>query len=74
MEKILQQLPHLQCRPNSGNYEQMLIQSIWEHPCPAYSRLREKIKSKAETYSRQTFKMEIGDTVPDKIRWYRGRM
>jgi hypothetical protein len=74
MEKILQQLPHLQCRPNSGNYEQMLIQSIWEHPCPAYSRLREKIKSKAETYSRQTFKMEIGDTVPDKIRWYQGRL
>lgn len=74
LETILQQLPDLQCRVNLKGIEATLINEIWKHPCPAYSHLREKIKTRAENNPIQTFKMEIGDTIPDKIRWYRGRL
>jgi hypothetical protein len=29
-------------------YNNAVIEQIWEHPCPAYARLREKVKHKAE--------------------------
>jgi hypothetical protein len=71
LDTILQTLPRLKCRVNAKNYEQTLVKYIWEHPCPAYSRLREKIKTKIKKYDWQSFRFKV-DTIPDKIRWYRG--
>jgi hypothetical protein len=48
LDTMLTYLPTYTCMPDKENIINEVIKAIWEHPCPAYARLREKIKHKAE--------------------------
>jgi hypothetical protein len=54
--------------------------AIWEHPCPAYKKLREKIKPTAEAYLKTEISIPMDsiyeapikvqvDTAKETIRW-----
>lgn len=48
LDTLLTYLPKYTCLPDKENIINTVIEEIWEHPCPAYTELREKIKDKAE--------------------------
>src|SRR5215203_1893649 len=48
LDTMLTFLPKYTCLPDKENITEEVITSIWEHPCSAYAKLREKIKPKAE--------------------------
>ena len=52
LDTMLTYLPRYTCMPDRENIINNLVTSIWEHPCPAYANLREKIKHKAEKKSK----------------------
>jgi hypothetical protein len=76
LDTILNRLPLLTCMPDKKNIIDSVVMEIWEHPCSAYVRIREKIKPKAE----EILKWEIiipkdslynvpVDTTKEIIRW-----
>jgi hypothetical protein len=76
LDTMLNVLPLQSCFPNKNYVIEEIVKQIWDHPCPAYARLRDKIKSKAK----EIFKREIVfpvdssntapmDTVKKIIRW-----
>jgi len=76
LDTMLTYLPKVTCMPDKENIVNEVIRAIWAHPCPAYARLREKIKSRAEKISMgyisipiDTTKIPI-DTTQRIIRWY----
>jgi hypothetical protein len=48
LDTMLIYLPKYTCMPDKKNIINAIIEQIWEHPCPAYAQLREKVKHKAE--------------------------
>ncbi|MFL5742611.1 MAG: hypothetical protein ACJ75B_20480 [Flavisolibacter sp.] len=71
LDTLLTRLPLQTCMPDKENIINEVITAIWEHPCSAYTRLREKIKSKAEEILKwqisiplDSYKMSP-DTLPD---------
>jgi hypothetical protein len=48
LDTMLNRLPLQTCMPENEYILNEVIIAIWEHPCPAYAKLREKIKLKAE--------------------------
>lgn len=48
LDTMLANLPKFTCMPDKESIIDTIVEQIWEHPCPAYAQLREKIKSKAE--------------------------
>ena len=48
LDTMLTYLARYTCMPDRENIINEVIEQIWEHPCPAYTRLREKVKYKAE--------------------------
>lgn len=42
LDTILTDLPKYTCLPDKENIINTVIEQIWEHPCPAYARLRKK--------------------------------
>jgi hypothetical protein len=76
LDTMLNLLPLQSCLPNRNFIIEETIRQIWDHPCPAYARLREKIKSNAkEIYKREiiiprdSFNTAPIDTVKRIIRW-----
>jgi hypothetical protein len=76
LDTMLNVLPLQSCFPNKNFIIEEIIRQIWDHPCPAYAGLREKIKPKAK----EIFKHEIFipgdssntapiDTAKKTIRW-----
>lgn len=48
LDTMLTYLPKYTCLPDKENIINTVTEQIWAHPCLAYTRLREKIKHKAE--------------------------
>lgn len=77
LDTMLKRLPSQTCMPDKENIIDEVIKEIWEHPCSAYIKLREKIKPKAEEIFKwritigidSSFQIPV-DTTPKKIRWY----
>lgn len=77
LDTMLNRLPLQNCMPDKQNIFNEIITAIWEHPCPAYARLRIKVKPKAEdVLERQifmpmdsTYQNEV-DTTVREIGWY----
>jgi hypothetical protein len=75
LDTMLNWIPKQTCLPDKDNILNAVITAIWEHPCPPYAKLREKIKPKAEgkmqgisiTVDRHD---EPIDTTAENIRWY----
>jgi hypothetical protein len=76
LDTMLNRLPLQTCMPDMKNILDNVVMEIWEHPCPAYVRLREKIKPKAEEYMKweiiiprdSLYKVPI-DSTKEIIRW-----
>jgi hypothetical protein len=77
LDTILNRLPLQTCMPDKENIINEVITAIWEHPCSSYTRLREKIKPKAEEILKRQISIPLDSffTVPINttkkiIRWY----
>jgi len=78
LDTMLHILPLRTCMPDKENIIREVIKAIWEHPCPAYARLRKRIKPKAEEIMKSYITIPLDssyqvpiDTAEKKIRWYR---
>ncbi|HRH50759.1 MAG TPA: hypothetical protein PLP23_18550 [Panacibacter sp.] len=77
LDTMLTRLPLQTCMPDKEYIFDEVITAIWEHPCPAYVKLREKIKPKAEKILKSQISLPMDssyqvqlDTTARKIRWY----
>jgi len=76
LDTMLTYLPKHTCMPDKENILNEVISAIWEHPCAAYARLREKIKTRAEAISKRNITISVDrydeptDTTEETIRWY----
>lgn len=76
LDTMLTRLPKYTCMPDKESIINTIIEQIWEHPCTAYARLREKIRSKAEKmFKRRSIihydPIEIPfDSTNREHRWY----
>jgi hypothetical protein len=76
LDTMLTYLPKHTYIPDKENIINAVIEQIWEHPCPAYIRLREKIKYKAEEISTGHTSMPLHpidipvDTTKRTYHWY----
>ena len=78
LDTLLTLLPLQKCFPNKKYVIDHTIMEIWEHPCLAYTNLRQKIKLRAEEISKQVLKIPVDaendpidkiDTTKKTIRW-----
>lgn len=75
LDTMLTYLPMYKCMPDKENIINEVITAIWEHPCPAYIRLREKIRPKAEEILKLRFSIPLDpinipvDTTKKKFYW-----
>lgn len=76
LDTILTNLPRYTCMPDKETIINEVIKEIWRHPCPAYTRLREVIKPKAEKLFKGQIDIEMEptkapiDTTRENIWWY----
>ncbi|MFL5742928.1 MAG: hypothetical protein ACJ75B_22100 [Flavisolibacter sp.] len=76
LDTMLMYLPKYACLPDKETIINEVVSAIWEHPCPAYARLREKVKLKAEELSKWQVRIPIdrlkepNDTTKENYRWY----
>lgn len=76
LDTMLTYLPKYTCMPDKENIINTVIEQIWEHPCPAYSRLREKVKHKAEEILKGRISIPVDpidtplDTSKKIYNWY----
>ena len=76
LDTMLTYLPKYTCLPDKETIINEVITAIWEHPCPAYARLREKIRPKAEELSKWRLSFQVDrheepiDTTKENYRWY----
>lgn len=72
LDTMLTYLPKYTCLPGKENIINAVIEQIWEHPCPAYTRLREKLKHKAEEIlkGRITISLDPVNTAKRTYHWY----
>jgi hypothetical protein len=75
LDTMLTNLSKFTCMPDKENIINEVIMAIWEHPCPAYARLREKIKLKAKEILKRQIIIPVDrsampeDTTERLIRW-----
>ncbi len=76
LDTMLTYLPKYERMPDKERIIDELKRAIWEHPCTAYVKLREKIKPKIEeleksrtSISLDAFAMPV-DTTERTFRWY----
>lgn len=76
LDTMLTYLPMQTCMPDKESIMNEVIEQVWKHPCPAYSQLREKIKTRAQKMlARQVIiHMDPSPTQPDttkrNLRWW----
>lgn len=76
LDTMLTYLPKYERMPDKETIINEVVTAIWEHPCPAYAKLRERIKPKAEELAKwqisipmDTSAMRV-DTTERTYRWY----
>ncbi len=76
LETMLLYLPKYTCMPDKENIINKVKEQILEHPCPAYVRLREKVKPKAEKILKRHMSTPLelisipADTTERTYNWY----
>ncbi len=76
LDTMLTYLPKYTCLPDKENIINAVIEQIWEHPCSAYARLREKVKHKAEEILKGRITIPLDpidspvDTTKRTYHWY----
>ncbi len=76
LDTMLNRLPLLNWMPDKENIIEEIITAIWEHPCAAYEKLRERIRPKAEKILKSQISIPFDlyamptDTARKIIRWH----
>jgi hypothetical protein len=74
LETMLIDLAKFSCMPDSKAITNRIVMAIWEHPCPAYAKLREKVKPQAEKLKEWTRRPidwpERPSTTKKNVRWF----
>ncbi|WP_162944922.1 hypothetical protein [Flavisolibacter nicotianae] len=76
LDTILTYLPKYTSLSDKESIINVLIEEVWDHPCPAYAALRQKIKPKAEELAKWRLSIPIDrheepiDTTKENYRWY----
>jgi hypothetical protein len=76
LDTMLTYLPKHERMPDKETIINEVVTAIWEHPCPAYAKLREKIKPKAEALAKWQISIRMDtsampvDTTERTYRWY----
>lgn len=76
LETMLTNLSTYPCMRDKDSINSTVIEQIWENQCPAYARLREKIRRKAEEILNERVTMQLDtnkfltDTVNRVYHWY----
>ncbi|HSC53003.1 MAG TPA: hypothetical protein VLC98_05270 [Phnomibacter sp.] len=76
LDTMLTRLPKYTCMPGKEYIINSVIEQIWEHPCPAYAQLREKVKPKAEELFKDRTTIPLApaqlpiDTTKGTYHWY----
>lgn len=75
LDTMLQLLPTSTRLPNARQVQKDLIMAIWDHPCPAYAQLREKLKPSMKANKAEIVQIEVdgayipADAVAGPIKW-----
>lgn len=75
LEAMLKQLPLEVCMPDRDGIIEKIVLEIWDHPCLAYSKLREKIEPRAKEILKGQISVTLDSldfpvfTSQRKIRW-----
>ena len=74
LDTILIYLPKVTCMPDKETILDHAIEQIWNHPCPAYTRIREKVKFKAKKILEGRLSLDPIDipidTTKRRYHWY----
>jgi hypothetical protein len=76
LDTMLTYIPRYTCMPDKEKITDEVIMAIWEHPCPAYTTLRKKVRPKVEEYSKERISIPVDtysvpvDTTKRIIHWY----
>lgn len=76
LDTMLTYLPKYTRMPDKETIINAVITAIWEHPCPAYAKIRQRIKRKAEELSKWIFSVPVDrheepvDTTKENYRWH----
>lgn len=76
LDTMLTYIPKYDRMPDKETIINELITAVWEHPCPAYAKLRGRIKRKAEEIEKRQISLAMytsemyDDTMPRTFRWY----
>lgn len=76
LDTMIHHLPLQTCMPDKENIINEVVTAIWEHPCSAYTRLREKIRPRAEEILKRQVSIPLdsitplADSIKKIIRWY----
>jgi hypothetical protein len=76
LDTMLYYLPKFTCMPDKQHIIEEVIHQVWEHPCAAYTALREKIRPRAKQVAnkRMVFPIDLDplpiDTTKKKYYWY----
>jgi hypothetical protein len=76
LDTMLTNIQRYTCMPDKESIINTVIEQIWEHPCPAYAELREKVKHKAEEILKRRISISVDpidipvDTTQRKFYWY----
>jgi hypothetical protein len=77
LDTILNQLALRTCMPDKESIIDNIVMEIWEHPCPAYEKLRNRIKDKAEQMLKDQISISVEpfdipvDSTEENIWWFR---
>jgi hypothetical protein len=64
LSAILSRKPFMPCPTDISSLKSQLIRSIWNNPCPAYSKLKEQTRGDMEELKKSVLEIYIpGDTV-----------
>lgn len=76
LDSVLTFLPQATCMNGKETTIDQIIWSIWKNPCPAYTRLRERIKIRAKELDRPPLFLDMAEPSrklePEEVtyRWY----
>ncbi|WP_153797059.1 hypothetical protein [Foetidibacter luteolus] len=76
LDTMLNRLPLRTCMPDKETIIDEIITAVWKHPCVAYTKLRERIKPKAEQILKSHISIPLDqltipvDTTRKIIRWF----
>ena len=76
IDTMLTNLQKYTCMPDRDNIINAVIEQIWEHPCSAYARLRQKVKQKVKEKLKGHKTMHLNsteisvDTTKRTYHWY----